>query len=62
VAARHGPVKHVKPLGESVTTGEVVLYVDETLVYAAINGLLRGLIREIAVKEKEKIGDIDPRS
>jgi xanthine dehydrogenase accessory factor len=35
--------------------------VDNTPVTARIGGVLRGLIRDIAVKEGEKIGDIDPR-
>ena len=56
-----GLVKHVKTLGDSVKKGEIVLYVDETPVHANIDGLLRGLIREIRVKNNEKIGDIDPR-
>lgn len=56
-----GLIRHVKNLGDSVKKGEIVLYVNETPVYATINGLLRGLIREIRVKSKEKIGDIDPR-
>jgi xanthine dehydrogenase accessory factor len=56
-----GLVKHVKILGDSVKKGEIVLYVDETPVHATIDGLLRGLIREIRVKNNEKIGDIDPR-
>jgi xanthine dehydrogenase accessory factor len=56
-----GLVKHVKTLGDSVKKGEIVLYVDDTPVHANIDGLLRGLIREIRVKKNEKIGDIDPR-
>jgi len=56
-----GLVKHGKTLGDSVKKGEIVLYVDETPVHATIDGLLRGLIREIRVKDNEKIGDIDPR-
>jgi xanthine dehydrogenase accessory factor len=56
-----GLVKHVKTLGDIVQKGEIVLYVDETPVHATIDGLLRGLIREIRVKNNEKIGDIDPR-
>jgi xanthine dehydrogenase accessory factor len=56
-----GLVKHMKTLGDSVKKGEIVLYVDETPVHANIDGLLRGLIREIRVKNNEKIGDIDPR-
>jgi len=57
-----GLVKHVKNIGDSVTKDEVVLYVDETPVKATINGLLRGLIREIKVQKNEKVGDIDPRN
>jgi xanthine dehydrogenase accessory factor len=58
---REGSVKHVKNLGDMVKKGDVVLYVDNTPVYATIDGLLRGLIREIKVNDDEKIGDIDPR-
>jgi len=57
----NGLVRHVKALGDMVKKGEIILYVDETPVHATIDGLLRGLIREIRVKDKEKIGDIDPR-
>ena len=57
----NGLVRHVKSLGDIVKIGEVVLYIDETPVHATIDGLLRGLIREIRVKDNEKIGDIDPR-
>jgi xanthine dehydrogenase accessory factor len=57
----NGLVRHVKALGDSVEKGDIILYVDETPVHATIDGLLRGLIREIKVKDNEKIGDIDPR-
>lgn len=60
-APHRGVVKHVKNLGDMVRKGDVVLYVDETPVYSAINGILRGLVREIRVWDDEKIGDIDPR-
>jgi len=56
-----GLIKHVKALGDSVRKDEIILYVDETPVNAPIDGLLRGLIREIKVSGNEKIGDIDPR-
>lgn len=56
-----GLIRHVKTLGETVKKGDTVLYVDNTPVRAAIDGLLRGLIREIRVGENEKVGDIDPR-
>ena len=37
-------------------------YVDSTAVLASIDGILRGLINEIRVKDDEKIGDIEPRN
>lgn len=57
-----GIVRHVKKLGDSVIKGETVLYVGETPIYAPIDGMLRGLIREIEVPSNEKVGDIDPRN
>ncbi|OPY72056.1 MAG: hypothetical protein A4E63_01359 [Syntrophorhabdus sp. PtaU1.Bin050] len=57
-----GIVRHVKKLGDSVIKGEMVLYVGETPIYAPIDGMLRGLIREIEVPSNEKVGDIDPRN
>jgi xanthine dehydrogenase accessory factor len=56
-----GFVRHVKSLGNSVKKGDIILYVDGTPVQAPIDGLLRGLIREIRIMGNEKIGDIDPR-
>jgi xanthine dehydrogenase accessory factor len=60
-APHSGVIKHAKTLGDTVDKGDLVLYVNETPVYALIGGILRGLIGEIAVLENEKIGDIDPR-
>lgn len=60
-APKAGIVKHKKHIGEFVKKEEVILHVDEVPVYAAIDGILRGLIREITVQKNEKIGDIDPR-
>jgi xanthine dehydrogenase accessory factor len=48
-------------IADTILQGETILYVDETPIIAAIDGTLRGLIRDIVVKEGEKIGDIDPR-
>jgi xanthine dehydrogenase accessory factor len=63
VRAPHaGVVRHVKSIGDLVKAGDTVLYVDATPVRAAIDGVVRGLIREIKVVEKEKIGDIEPGS
>jgi len=56
-----GKIKHVIKIGDEVKKGDVVLYVNGTPVPASINGLLRGLIREINVGTNEKVGDIDPR-
>jgi xanthine dehydrogenase accessory factor len=56
-----GRVKHVRVLGDSVKTGDLILSIDNTPLIAAIDGILRGLIREIAVIKDEKVGDIDPR-
>jgi len=57
-----GRVKHVRHLGDAVNKGDVVLKVNSTPLYAAIDGILRGLIREIHVADNEKVGDIDPRA
>ncbi len=56
-----GRVRHIKHIGDSVKKGEVVLYVDQTPIIARLNGMVRGLIRETFVKNREKVGDIDPR-
>jgi xanthine dehydrogenase accessory factor len=57
-----GIVHHDRRIGDVVRKGDVILHVDNTPVAGMIDGVLRGLIREIAVKENEKIGDIDPRA
>jgi xanthine dehydrogenase accessory factor len=56
-----GKIRHVRQLGDTVAKGDIVLYVDEIPVRAKIDGLLRGLIREMDVKADEKIADVDPR-
>lgn len=61
-APHKGKVKHVKRLGDEINKDDIILFVDKTPVPSAIDGILRGLIREIDVTENEKIGDIDPRS
>jgi xanthine dehydrogenase accessory factor len=60
-APHAGMVRPVRSIGEAVKRGDVILYVDETPVYAGIDGVLRGLIRPIEVPEHEKVGDVDPR-
>jgi xanthine dehydrogenase accessory factor len=56
-----GKVRHVKQIGDAIRTGDTAVYVDDTPVFARIDGILRGLIREIHVEEGEKIGDVEPR-
>ena len=56
-----GMVRHVKSMHDTVIKGETVLYVDATLVPAGVDGVVRGLIREIRVRANEKVGDIEPR-
>ena len=56
-----GRVKHMRVLGDSVKSGDPVLTVDNIPLLAPIDGILRGLIREISVVKDEKVGDIDPR-
>jgi xanthine dehydrogenase accessory factor len=56
-----GTVKHVRALGNSIKTGDIILTIDNTPLLAPIDGILRGLIREISVTKDEKVGDIDPR-
>ncbi|MBA4418874.1 MAG: molybdenum hydroxylase [Syntrophus sp. (in: bacteria)] len=60
-APQNGVIKHVRNIGDVVSKGGLVLYMDEIPVYAPMDGILRGLIREIAVVINRKIGDIDPR-
>jgi len=56
-----GMVRTAKTIGDAVLKGDIILYVDDTPVKAQIDGVLRGLIRPIAVPEGEKVGDVDPR-
>jgi xanthine dehydrogenase accessory factor len=56
-----GKIRHERQIGDRVEKGDTVLYVNETPVTAALAGVVRGLINEVAVTANEKIGDIDPR-
>ncbi|WP_137285682.1 selenium-dependent molybdenum cofactor biosynthesis protein YqeB [Halorussus salinisoli] len=49
-------------IGDLVSAGDVVGYVDDDPVETAIDGLVRGLVHDgIDVSEEAKLGDIDPR-
>ncbi|MCP4721535.1 MAG: EF2563 family selenium-dependent molybdenum hydroxylase system protein [Desulfobacteraceae bacterium] len=57
-----GIFKSFLTLGASINKNDVIGHVDNQPVVAQINGILRGLIKNPArVKERLKIGDIDPR-
>ena len=55
-------MKNVKKVTDTVKKGEIISYIDDTPVYATIDGLLRGLLRDgYKVTKGFKIADIDPR-
>jgi xanthine dehydrogenase accessory factor len=63
VRAPHaGKVRLVKTIGDNIKAGDTILFVNATPVQAVIDGVVRGLIREIDVSDGEKIGDIEPTS
>ena len=50
-------------IGSEINVDEIVCYVDSSAVVAKISGVIRGLAAEnLIVRERQKIGDIDPRS
>ena len=59
-APHAGTVRPVRTIGEIVRKDDVVLYVDEAPVRAAIDGVVRGLIMPMTVQYDEKVGDVDP--
>lgn len=57
-----GIVRHVRQIGDCVTSGETLFTVDETPVPSPLTGLLRGLIAEgMHVSQGLKCADVDPR-
>lgn len=64
-----GPLRFVKEngktavdIGSAVKKGQLIAWAGDTPVYASLDGVLRGLIREgYEVKKGLKIADIDPR-
>lgn len=64
-----GPMRFVKEngktavdIGAAVKKGQIIAWAGDTPVYASLDGVLRGLIREgYEVKKGLKIADIDPR-
>ena len=56
-----GRVKHVKAIGDEIKKGDIILFVGDIPVVGPFDGVLRGLVREIDVVAREKVGDVDPR-
>lgn len=57
-----GKIRNLFQIGDIVTKGQVISYIDETEVTATIDGILRGMIRDgYPVTKGFKIADIDPR-
>lgn len=58
-----GTLRTRRAIGDRVGAGEVVAEVEGQLVRAAIDGVLRGLLRDgDHVRADQKIGDVDPRA
>ena len=52
----------VAQIGDLVQKGDLVAYSDEEPIYAAITGIVRGMLQEgVIVTKGMKSGDIDPR-
>ncbi len=61
-APASGRFRGKKQIGENVVKGEVVAEVDGVPLEAAIPGVLRGILHDGLMAEKNmKVGDIDPR-
>jgi len=52
----------ISQIGDQVSAGDIVAYVDQQPVVASVTGILRGLLHDqLRVTAGMKIGDIDPR-
>lgn len=61
-SSHQGNIKNIKNIGDLVKKGEIIATIDENPVFATIDGVLRGLIRDnFFVTKNFKIADIDPR-
>jgi xanthine dehydrogenase accessory factor len=57
-----GNIENIRDIGDIVSAGDILAKVGEMEVAAAIDGVLRGIIRDGSkVKKGLKIADIDPR-
>lgn len=61
-SSKDGKLINLSIIGDKIKIGHVVAKVEDELIYAHIDGILRGLIHDgIHVTRGMKIGDIDPR-
>ena len=57
-----GKIRNLLDIGDEVTKGETVCYIDNEAVRASIDGIIRGItLNGMNVAKDLKIGDIDPR-
>ena len=62
-APQAGVFTSIAGIGDAVRAGEAVARVDDVEVTSAIDGVLRGLLRDgIEVSVGFKVGDVDPRA
>ena len=61
-ATDDGKISPVASIGDYVEKGDIVAYVNETPIFAEINGIVRGMLqKDVKVFKGMKSGDIDPR-
>ena len=57
-----GKMRNISVIGDIVSKGDIIAYTGKEPVYATLDGILRGLLRDgIDVRKGLKIADIDPR-
>lgn len=58
----NGNISPIANIGDYVEKGDIVAYVNETPIFAEMNGIVRGMLQKnIKVFKGMKSGDIDPR-
>lgn len=61
-APKAGLVKNYADIGDMVTEGDILCFVDDVPVKSKISGMVRGIIHDgLVVSNGEKLGDVDPR-
>jgi xanthine dehydrogenase accessory factor len=61
-ATDDGKISPVANIGDYVEKGDIVAYINETPIFAEINGIVRGMLqKDVKVFKGMKSGDIDPR-